>query len=669
VNRKQRRKQKRDEKRARRPDPAARALLTQARASLEAGNLGLAEKQFRELTRRDSLDAEPFHMLALIAYQGGRFAEAGEMILEAITRDDSDPLIHANCGAILNVLGRAMEAEAASRHAIALKPEQAEAHNNLAVALDAQGRLDEAIEAAAEAIRLKPAYADAHVNLGNIKLRLGDVAGAVAAYRAAVKAAPGNAMAHANLGVALREAGRLEEAEASCRRAIGLSPKFADAHNSLGNVLMAKGDLPAAEAAFLEAVHCQPGQQQARLNLAALLFHGGDREGAEAAYAEAAEINPGNADAFAGLGVVMLADGRIDDAVEAFRKAVAIRPGHGEAQANLAAALGGAFTDDEVAALKEQLADRRVPETDRMKLHFALADVLDRKGDAEAAFAEYAAGNALRKSRLVRGGRGFDADAYDAMIDRVIAAYDRRWFDRHRKTKGVSTDQPVFIVGMPRSGTTLIEQIAASHPKVAGRGEIDLIRVLAGADPATAAGLDEAALKTMAATYLERLRMDADKAIRITDKTPFNFLYLGLIQVLFPNARAVHCVRDPLDTGFSCWRQNFAAPHAWASDLADIGRVIRAYRRLMAHWRRVLQLPMLEVRYEDLIDNQKRTSQALIGFLDLPWDDACMKFHKSGRAVLTASNWQVRKPLYDTAVGKAKRYEKFLAPLKAGLGN
>ncbi|MGH6662826.1 MAG: sulfotransferase, partial [Rhodospirillales bacterium] len=371
--------------------------------------------------------------------------------------------------------------------------------------------------------------------------------------------------------------------------------------------------------------------------------------------------------AFAGLGVVMLAGGRIDDAVEAFRKAVAIRPGHGEAQANLAAALGGALGDDEVATLKEQLADKRIPEADRMKLHFALAEILDAKGDAEAAFAEYAAGNALRKSRLVRGGRAFDADAYDRMIDRVIAAYDRRWFDRHRKTKGVSTDQPVFIVGMPRSGTTLVEQIAASHPKVAGRGEIDLIRVLAGADPAAAAGLDEARLKAMAATYLDRLRMDADKAIRITDKTPFNFLHLGLIQVLFPNARAVHCVRDPLDTGFSCWRQNFAATHAWACDLADIGRTMRAYRRLMDHWRRELKLPMLEVRYEDLIDNQKKTSRGLIGFLDLPWDDACLKFHKSGRAVLTASNWQVRKPLYDTAVGRAKRYDKFLAPLKQAL--
>jgi len=667
VNRSQRRKQKRDQRRARRPDPAAKALLARARASLEAGNLGLAEKQFRELTRRDPPNAEPFHMLALIAYHGGRFAEAGEMILEATARDDSNPLLHANCGAILNVLGRSMEAEAASRHAVALKPDHPEAHNNLAVALDAQGRLDEAVEAVGEAIRLKPAYADAHVNLGNMTLRAGDVAAAVAAYRAAVAAAPRNAMAHANLGVALREAGRLAEAEAACRRAIRLSPKYAGAHNGLGNVLMAKGDLPAAEAAFLDAVKCQTGHQEARLNLAALLFHGGDREGAEAAYAEVTEINPGNADAFTGLGVVMLADGRIDDAVAAFRKAVAIRPSHGEAQANLAAAVEGAFTDDEVAALKEQLADRRVPETDRMKLHFALAEVLDRKGDVEAAFAEYAAGNALRKARLARGGRAFDADAYDATIDRVIAAFDRRWFDRHKKTGGVSTDQPVFIVGMPRSGTTLVEQIAASHPKVAGRGEIDLIRVLAGADPAEAADLDDARLKAMAATYLDRLRMDADKAIRITDKTPFNFLHLGLIQVLFPNARAVHCVRDPLDTGLSCWRQNFAAPHAWACDLAHIGRVMRAYSRLMEHWRRVLQLPMLEVRYEDLIDNQKRTSQALIGFLDLPWDDACLKFHKSGRAVLTASNWQVRKPLYDTAVGKAKTYDKFLGPLKAGL--
>ena len=667
MNRKERRKQKREDKRARRTDPATKALLAKARASIEAGNLALAERQFRELTTRDPKNAEPFHMLALIAYQSGHLAEAGEMIVEATMRDDSDPMIHANCGAILNLLGRNMEAEAACRHAIQLAPDNPEAHNNLGVALDMQGKTDAAIEAVGEAITLKPDYGEAHVNLGNIRLRSGDVAGAIAAYEAAIAAAPRNAMAHANLGVALREAGRLEQAEASCRAAVRLNPKFAGAHNSLGNVLMAKGDLVAAEAAFLDAVKCQTGHQEARMNLAALLFHGGDAEGAEAGYQEVLEINPENVDALAGLGVVMLAKGRLDEAVTTFRKAVAIRPGHGEAQANLAAAVGGAFGDDEVAALRQQLAEKRVSDSDRAKLQFALADVLEQKGDAAGAFAAYAAGNALRKAWLEKGGRGFDADAYDRAVDAVIAAYDRRWFDRHKKGKGVSTDQPVFIVGMPRSGTTLVEQIAASHPKVAGRGEIDLIRALAG-DAAAAASRDDAGLKAMAATYLDRLRMDADQAIRITDKTPFNFLYLGLIQVLFPNARAVHCVRDPLDTGFSCFRQNFAAPHAWACDLADIGRTMRAYRRLMDHWKKVLTLPMLEIRYEELIDNQKRTSQGLIEFLGLQWDDACMKFHKSGRAVLTASNWQVRKPLYDTAVGKAKRYEKFLGPLKAGLG-
>ncbi len=666
MNRKERRRQKREDKRARRVDPATKALLGRARASLEAGNLALAEKQFRELTTRDPRNAEPFHMLALIAYQAGHLVEAGEMIMEASMRDDSDPMLHANCGAILNLLGRSIEAEAASRHAVSLKPDNAEAHNNLAVALDVQGRIDEAIEAVGEAIRLKPDYGEAHINLGNIRLRSGDVAAAIAAYDDAVAVAPRNAMAHANRGVALREAGRLEEAEDACRAAIRLSPKFSGAHNSLGNVLMAKGDLVAAEAAFLDAVKCQTGHQEARMNLAALLFRGGDAEGAEAAYREVIDINPKNADALAGLGVVMLAGGRLDEAVENFKKAVAVRPGHGEAQANLAAARGGDFSDGEIAALKAEIGNKRVAEADRVKLRFALADVLDRKDEAEAAFAEYAAGNALRKSLLAKAGRGFDAAAFERTVDTVIAAFDRRWLDRHKKGKGVSTDQMVFIVGMPRSGTTLVEQIAASHPKVASRGEIDLIRGLAG-EPAAAAALDDAKLKAMAATYLDRLRMGADQSMRITDKTPFNFLYLGLIQALFPNARAVHCVRDPLDVGFSCFRQNFSAPHAWSCDLADIGRTMRAYARLMAHWKSVLTLPTMEVRYEDLVDNQKRTSQALIEFLGLPWDDACMKFHKSGRAVLTASNWQVRKPLYDSAVGNAKRYEKFLAPLKAAL--
>ena len=669
MNRKERRKQRKQDKTAVRDDPAARKHLQKARAGLEAGNLATAEREFRAVIERAPKNApetaEAFHMLALAAYRNGRLQEAGEMILEAITRNADDPAIHANCGAIMNLLGRSWEAEAASRHAIELRPGYAEAHSNLAVALEVQGRLKEAQESALKAIELTPDYTEAHINLGNIKMRMGDVPGAIEAYKGAVKLAPDNSMARANLGAALREAGDWNAAEAECRRAIELSPEFPEAHNSLGNLLIAREDWEGAKAAFLAALECRAGFLEARLNLAGVAFKAGELEGAESQYREILETHDGLAEAHAGLGVVLLAAGRLEDAVEGFREAVKIKPALGQAQYNLAAA-GKDMSEEEIAEIGELLSNENLPEADQIRLHFAQGEINDQKENREAAFADFEAGNRLQKERLARADRIFDADAFDKRVDEIISVYGAELLGR-RKGGGDPTEQPVFIVGMPRSGTTLIEQVAASHPDVAGKGEMDLIRVLAG-DDGDLAGAKEKVLTEKAADYLARIRSGAEDALRITDKTPFNFLYLGQIQLLFPGARVVHCRRDPLDTGLSCFRQYFTDPHAWACDLGDIGRFQRTCGRLMEHWGDVLSLPVLKVDYEDMVADQEKTSRRLIEFLGLDWDPACLDFHKSGRTVLTASNWQVRKPLYKTAVGRAGAYEKFLGPLKEGIG-
>lgn len=667
MNRKERRKQQKQEKRARRTNPAVRGLLQKARANLEAGNLDEAEKGFREVSRLDPLDAEAFHMRALIAYRNGRLEEAGEMILEAITRDDKDVEIHANCGAIMNLLGRSLEAEAACRYVVDLRPGHADGHSNLAVALELQGRLDEALESSERAIELNPDFVEAHINRGNIKLRMGEVAEAEEAFRAAIKLDSGNAMAWTNLGVALRETGDLAAAEEACLKAIELSPTFPEAHNSLGNVLKAKEDWPGAKDAFKKAIGCRAGYLDALLNLAAVMFRAGDIDGAEAEYREILQTHEDLAEAHAGLGVLLLAAGHLEKAVESFREAVKNKPGLGLAQYNLATAAGAELSETEITATREVLADKNLPESERALLHFALGEINDQRGNWETAFADYEAGNQLRKDQLARTGQSFDADAFDQRVDRIISLYSAKFLDR-QKGGGDPSEQPVFIVGMPRSGTTLIEQIAASHPEVAGKGELSSIRVLSG-DDGSLAEADEDALSAIAADYLGTLRAGAEDALRITDKMPFNYLYLGQIQLLFPGARVIHCFRDPIDTGMSCFRQYFTAPHAWAWDLGDIGRYQRACMRLMDHWRGALSLPMLDLRYEDLIADQEGISRELIDFLGLEWDPACLEFHKSGRTVTTASNWQVRKPLYKSAVGRAKAYEKFLGPLKEGLGN
>ncbi|MBT3305177.1 MAG: tetratricopeptide repeat protein, partial [Alphaproteobacteria bacterium] len=624
-----------------------------------------AKEKLLEATKADSLNAEPFHMLALIAYSEGRMEDAGEMILEATTRNDSDPAMHANCGAIMNLLGRPQEAEAACRHVIDLDPYNAEAYNNLAVSLEVQGRLDEAQDAAIQAIELNPGYVEACTNLGNIMLRAGEPMTAAEAYRAAIKINPVALMARANLAIALREAGELDLAEAECRAAIKINPNFAEGYNSLGNVLKEKENWQAASEAFETAIDLRDGYADAMLNLAGVLFKSGDLQEAEGKYRNILETFENLAEAHAGLGVVLLAVGRLDEAVESFRHAVASKPAHGEAQYNLATAIGGDYNETEVSAIRELLNDKTLPDSDRIRVHFALGEINDHRGNFETAFADFDAGNQMRKQQLENSGKTFNADAFDARVDGIIATYGPDLFVQ-REDAGDPSDLPVFIVGMPRSGTTLVEQIIASHPQAAGKGELDLIRAHCGEDGALA-GIEDPVLVEKAENYLAELIRGTDGAARITDKMPFNWLHLGQIQLMFPDAHVLYCRRDPLDTGLSCFRQYFTAPHSWACDLDDIGRYQRALNRLMDHWKNVLSLPILDVQYEDMVDATEDVSRRILDFIGLSWDDACLDFHASGRAVQTASSWQVRKPVYSTAVGRAKGYDAFLGPLKEAL--
>jgi tetratricopeptide (TPR) repeat protein len=670
MNRKERRQQRRQAKRdakAAPASPAAQKLMQEAQSLLNDGDGEGAKALLREATQLDPLGAEPYHMQALIAYSEGRLEDAGEMILEATTRNDTDPALHANCGAIMNLLARPQEAEAACRHALDLDPSSAESHNNLAVSLEVQGRLDEAQDAAIRAIELNPAYVEACTNLGNILVRAGEPLTAVDAYRAAIKIDPETLMARANLAIALREAGQLDLAEKECREALDINPKYAEGHNSLGNVLKEKEDWQGALEAFETAIGLREGYADAMLNLAGTLYKSGDIQGAQGKYRDILEMFENLSQAHAGLGVVLLAGGHLDEAIESFKKAVANKPALGLAQYNLATAIGGEYGEAEVDAIRELLNDKMLPDADRTQIHFALGEINDQQGNPEAAITEFEAANQLRKSQLETQGKTFDADAFDNRVEGIIAAYDADLFAK-RKNTGNPSDVPVFIVGMPRSGTTLVEQIIASHSRATGKGELDLIRVNCGDDGDFAAA-DDKILAEKAADYLAVLTREAGQADRIIDKMPFNWLYLGHIQLMFPEARVLYCRRDPMDTGLSCFAQHFTAPHVWACDLADIGRFQKATERLMEHWKNVLPLPILEVSYEDMVDDQEAVSRRVIDFLGLDWDEACLDFHSSGRTVQTASNWQVRKPIYRTAIGRAKGYEPFLGPLKDALAS
>ena len=624
------------------------ALFEKAAGHLRNGRLERAESFLRRVVAGRPDHADAFHLLGLATYEQGRPEEAAEAIRSAIAADGNRPVFHSNLAVVLNLLERPGEAETACRRAIELHPRYAEAQNNLAVALKLQGRLDDAAEACAQALEQDPEYVEAYVNLGNVRRHQGRLEEAAAAYGEAISRNPRQYMAHANLGAALRELGDLEGAAEALLTAVDLRPDYAEAHNNLGNVLIAAGDAAGAEASYRRALYLDSEHVLARVNLGAVLFSEGAMDDAEAAYRKALETDPDFAEAENGLGVVLQAAGDLDQAKAAFRRAIAIKPDFVEAFYNLAASRD--VEDAEVAAMEALLAEG----PPSLKLHFALGEAHDARANRETAFGHFRQGNTLRGEELA-----FDADAHDTLLGDIARTFTRE-FLAERASSGNGSEFPVFVVGMPRSGTTLVEQIAASHPGVHGAGELDVIAGLVQPFPERMADVEATDL---AARYLTRLAGLGGDAVRVVDKTPLNFLYLGLIAILFPKARIVHCRRDARDVGLSCYFQNFVAGHAWSTDLADLARYQRAHETLMAHWREVLPAPMLEIDYEDLVADPEGQSRRLMDFLGLPWDDACLSFQESRRVVRSASNWQVRRPVHTASVGRWRAYEEWLGPL------
>ena len=305
-------------------------------------------------------------------------------------------------------------------------------------------------------------------------------------------------------------------------------------------------------------------------------------------------------------------------------------------------------------------------------MHFALSAVFERRGDDAAAFRHGAQGNELRRQLLADQGVVFRPDEERNLTEALKQQFTRSFLEA-RRGFGVESTLPVFIVGMPRSGTSLVEQILASHPQVHGTGERrDMDRIAAGLAgrlgvsavyPDCVAAMTEETAKALGEEYLAACRVAAPDAARITDKMPTNYQHLGLIALLLPGARVIHCRRDPRDTAVSCFLTHFTAPQPWSTRLEDIAQVLRCHEDLMTHWQSVQPLAVMEVGYEDIVADVEGTARALLDFLDLSWDDACLRFHANTRTVRTASAWQVRRPVQSGSVGRWRRFAPWLGPL------
>lgn len=630
----------------------------------QAGRFGEADAIYRAILGENPNQPEVLYLMSVLYLQTANFQHASKFIAQAINIKADEPNYHNIAGEASLALGDVDSAIAAYKQAISLDPGFAGAHNNLGNAYKQAGRLEEAVSHYRRAVAIDSGMAMAHNNLGVSLKESGHLQEALDHLGKAISIAPDYAEAHSNLGNLLLALDRPDEAIAHHERALTLTPGYAMAHSNLGVALQALDRRKEAIAQYEQAIAIEPNFAMAHYNLGIAVDSSGDPEEAARHYRRALAINPDYAEAHHNLGNVLDQLGQRDDAIAHYREAIRIQPGYAEAHRNLAR-MDPSGAD--AAAIERLLASPSLSEREAIHCHFALGSIYDRTKDFDRAFENYSRGN-----RLGRKAVAYDASKWTRYIDGLIEAFSADFFS-DKAHPGSESELPVLIVGMPRSGTTLMEQIVASHGDVHGAGELpsfgrfeeELARRFgdSGSFAAALRQLDQPTILEYSERYLTELRGLAPDAKRVTDKMPGNFVQIGLIKTLFPNCRIIHCRRNALDTCLSNYFNYFAAGNQYSFDLEELGRHYLDYEKIMAHWNTIFQREILEVQYEELVADQESVVRGVVEYLGLEWDDRCLKHYENRRAVHNLSSRQVRKPVYASSVDRWKNYESHLQPL------
>jgi tetratricopeptide (TPR) repeat protein len=644
---------------------SAKASFERAITFLRSGDAATAEGLARAALKDHPQDANFLTVLGAALTQQHRASEAEVVLRQALASDPDYAKAHEELGRALLAQDRADEAVEPLRRAFELNPAMETAQAALSRALLAAGREQEAKEVFDAFLRQQP-----HRQLlaqGAEHQREGRLEQAESVYREILRQDPRNVTALRMLGLLAMRLEHYRDAALLLEQAVTIAPDFHVAWLDLGRAQTETYELEKAITSMHRAIALDPGRASGYLGLANALSRSSRTEDAIKAYQQAIALRPGQAGSYLGLGNVLKTVGRQSEAIAAYREGIRLKPDYAELYWSLSNLKTFRFDPVEIAAMERHLDKVELPEDAAIHFCFALGKACDDQGNYDRAFGYYERGNSLRRRQ-----EHYDPVHTEHIGERIRGVFSREFLQQHAGA-GYSAAAPIFIVGLPRSGSTLIEQILASHSQVEATFElpeagrlirfIDRQRLGGKVYPEAVANFPGELYAELGRRYDRETRRYRAGAPRFIDKMPNNFATIGLLHLILPNARFINSQRHPLDTCLSCYRQLFARGQSFTYDLNELGEYYLEYQRMINHWHAVLPGRVLEVRYEDIVADLEGQTRRMLEFCDLPWADSCLRFHETQRAIRSASSEQVRKPLYSDAVGHWRHYEAHLGSL------
>ena len=638
-------------------------ILDEAMRLHQQGKFDDARGQYQKLLASDPDNDKVIFLLANLDASTGRFEQACQAFEKAARLNPSIVDYQLRLGEVYGRLGRLDDASKVLSKALELAPDNLEAHNNLGIALASMRQFEEAAGHFAKVIEIRPDVIMAHHHYSACLNESGRSAEAIAVLKGLLERKPDDAQALNNLGSSYLNQGDFDKAVEYLSKAVQIKPDYAQARDKLVLALHGLGRLDEALAHAEQTVRLAPGQVEAMTSLGSMQNALGEHDAALGSFEKAWSLDSKFPGAISGLAECYRLRGDYDKSEELLLPHIGVDHPPSEIAIAWAKLIRARRRpDDGIPVIERALAAPQLSHTGRVQLGFALGQLLDQRGDFERAWRELEIANELK-------GTDFDRSEHSHAVDAVMNSFSSEAMQSLPRSKCAS-ELPVFIVGMPRVGKTIVEQIIASHPAVYGAGELSIIGALSASImrltgsgqpyPLNIASLGSDILNEFSDTYIARLSRDSGDARRVSDTMPMNFFHIGFIELMFPNARIIHCTRDPGDTLLSCFSKNFRDPLInFSYGLDDVTSFYADYKRLMEHFRSVSSLAWLDISYEKLVSDTAKQSRELIAFLGLEWHADCERYYEKDIAT-TSSPDRIHSPLNSDEIGRAKNYPRII---------